>query len=111
MIVVDSLLLGGLRFVLDKVATAVDAELNDEGRLREELLALQMRYELGEVGDEEYAATERDLLARGIFTSIPDLARKIRRYITRYNEDPKPIRWTYSNPAHRITTRSADTVH
>jgi transposase len=54
---------------------------------------------------------ERDLLARGIFTSLPDLARKIRRYITRYNENPKPIRWTYSNPAHRITTDSADTVH
>lgn len=54
---------------------------------------------------------ERDLLARGIFTSLPDLARKIRRYIKRYNEDPKPIRWTYSNPAHRITTNSADTVH
>ena len=58
-----------------------------------------------------FAKIERDLLARGIFTSIPDLARKIRRYITRYNEDPKPIRWTYSNPAHRITTDSADTVH
>jgi transposase len=54
---------------------------------------------------------ERDLLARGIFRSVPDLARKIRRYITRYNDDPKPIRWTYSNPAHRITTDSADTVH
>jgi transposase len=58
-----------------------------------------------------FAKIERDLLARGIFTSIPDLARKIRRYIKRYNEDPKPIRWTYSNPTHRITTRSADTVH
>ena len=58
-----------------------------------------------------FAKIERDLLARGIFTSLPDLARKIRRYITRYNEDPKPIRWTYSNPAHRITTHSADTVH
>src|SRR5687768_7556176 len=58
-----------------------------------------------------FAKIERDLLARGIFTSIPDLARKIRRYITRYNEDPKPIRWTYNNPGHRITTDSADTVH
>src|SRR5829696_6429391 len=58
-----------------------------------------------------FAKIERDLLARGIFTSLPDLARKIRRYITRYNENPKPIRWTYSNPAHRITTDSADTVH
>ena len=58
-----------------------------------------------------FAKIERDLLARGIFTSIPDLARKIRRYINRYNEDPKPIRWTYSTPAYRITTDSANTVH
>ena len=58
-----------------------------------------------------FAKIERDLLARGIFTSLPDLARKIRRYITHYNDDPKPIRWTYSNPAHRITTDSAVTVH
>jgi len=58
-----------------------------------------------------FAKIERDLLARGIFTSIPDLARKIRRYIARDNEDPKPIRWIYSNPAHRITSDSAETVH
>lgn len=58
-----------------------------------------------------FAKIERDLLARGIFTSIPDLARKIRRYINRYNEDPKPIRWTYSTPAYRITTDSANTRH
>jgi transposase len=58
-----------------------------------------------------FGKIERDLLARGIFTSLPDLARKIRRYITRYNEDPKPIRWTYTNPARRITTHSVDTVH
>jgi len=58
-----------------------------------------------------FGKIERDLLARGIFTSIPDLARKIRRYIQRYNEHPTPIRWTYSNPAHRITTDSAVTGH
>jgi transposase len=58
-----------------------------------------------------FGKIERDLLARGIFTSVPDLARKIRRYIARYNKDPKPIRWTYSDPARRITTGSADTVH
>jgi transposase len=58
-----------------------------------------------------FGKIERDLLARGIFTSLPDLARKIRRYIKRYNEDPKPIRWTYRNPAHRVTTDSAVTVH
>jgi transposase len=58
-----------------------------------------------------FAKIERDILARGIFTSVPDLARKIRRYIVCYNKDPRPIRWTYSNPAHRITTDSAVTVH
>ncbi len=64
MIVLDSLLWGGLRFVLNRIAQAVDAELNDEGRLREELLAAQMRLELGEMTEEEFAALERDLLAR-----------------------------------------------
>jgi hypothetical protein len=63
-ILLDSLLVGGIRFVLDKVATAVDQEMNDEGRLREELLAAQMRYELGEMSDEEFADFEADVLAR-----------------------------------------------
>ena len=49
-----------------------------------------------------FSKIERDLLARGIFTSVADLARKIRRYIHRYNKAPKPIRWAYRNPAHRI---------
>ena len=49
-----------------------------------------------------FAKIERDLLARGIFTSVADLARKIRRYIHRYNKAPKPIRWAYRNPARRI---------
>jgi transposase len=58
-----------------------------------------------------FSKIERDLLARGIFTSVPDLARKIRRYIRRYNTAPKPIRWSYRNPTHRISSTSASTVH
>jgi Gas vesicle protein G len=64
MIVLDSLLVGGLRFVLDKIAAAVDSEMNDEGRLREELLAAQVQVELGEMDDEEFAELEADILAR-----------------------------------------------
>lgn len=63
-IILDSLLLGGIRFVLDKIATAVDQEMNDAERLREELLAAQMRYEVGEISDEELAAFEDDVFAR-----------------------------------------------
>jgi hypothetical protein len=64
MVILDRLLFGGLRFVLDKVATAVESELNDEGRLREDLLAAQMRHELGEIDDEEMARIESDVLER-----------------------------------------------
>ena len=64
MVILDRLLFGGLRFVLDKVATAVDTELNDEGRLREDLLGAQMQHELGEIDDEEMAQIESDILER-----------------------------------------------
>ena len=58
-----------------------------------------------------FAKIERDLLARGIFTSVPDLARRIRTYIRHYNKDAKPIRWSYRNPAHRISSTSTYTGH
>jgi hypothetical protein len=64
MILIDDLLVGGVRFVLSKLAQAVDAELNDDTVLREELLAAQMRLELGEITEEEFAEIEADLLAR-----------------------------------------------
>ncbi|HEX2341661.1 MAG TPA: gas vesicle protein GvpG [Vicinamibacterales bacterium] len=57
-------MIGGIRFVLDKIASAAEQELYDEDRLREELLAAQMRVELGEMSEEEFAAFERDVLAR-----------------------------------------------
>jgi gas vesicle protein GvpG len=63
-ILIDRLLVGGLRFVLDKVATAVDAEMNDERSLKEDLLAAQMRLELGEIDEEEFAEIEREVVAR-----------------------------------------------
>jgi len=63
-VILDSLLVGGIRFVLDKLATVVDNEMNDEGSLREELLATQMRFELGEIDEDELAATETEIMAR-----------------------------------------------
>lgn len=64
MFIVDSLLVGGLRFVLDKIAAAVDTEMNDDSALREQLLAAQMRVELGELLPEEFNRLEADILAR-----------------------------------------------
>jgi hypothetical protein len=64
MLIIDRLLIGGLRFVLDKVAAAVDTELNDDTALREQLLAAQMRLELGEMTRDEFNELESDILAR-----------------------------------------------
>src|SRR6202162_103522 len=54
-----------------------------------------------------FAKIERDVIARGVFASVKDLARKLKRYIGPYNHAPKPIKWTYRDPSHRI---SVDTI-
>jgi len=61
--ILDSLLIGSLRFVLDKVVAAAEAEMNDDTALRDQLLEAQMRLELGEISEEEFAAIEKDVLA------------------------------------------------
>lgn len=60
-----------------------------------------------------FAKIERDVIARGIFPSVPDLSRKLLRYIRQYNKAPKPIKWVYRDPTHRITvgTNVAVTGH
>jgi transposase len=58
-----------------------------------------------------FAKIERDVIARGIFTSLTDLKRKLIRYIRHYNKAPKPVKWIYRNTANRITTSSNVTVH
>ena len=64
MLIIDSLILSGVRFVLDKVAAAVDTELNDDSVLRERLLDAQMRLELEEISQEEFDQIEADIVAR-----------------------------------------------
>jgi Gas vesicle protein G len=64
MFILDSLLIGSLRFVLDKIVAAAEAEAADDSSLREQLLKAQMRLELGELTDDEFAEIERDVLAR-----------------------------------------------
>jgi hypothetical protein len=64
MFFLDSLLIGGLRFVLDKLVAVAEAELQDDTVLRERLLNAQMRLELGELTNEEFVEIERDVFDR-----------------------------------------------
>jgi len=58
-----------------------------------------------------FAKIERDVITRGVFTSVPDLKRKLIRYIRRYNQAPKTVKWKYFDPTRRITSTSGVTVH
>ena len=64
MFILDSLFISGFRWVLDTVVTAAEAEMHDDSVLHEQLLAAEMRREMGEITDEEFADIEADLLAR-----------------------------------------------
>jgi len=59
-----------------------------------------------------FAKIERDVIARGIFTSVSDLKRKLMKYIRHYNETSQPIKWKYTDASNRIVTSdNAVTVH
>src|SRR3989454_2199737 len=49
-----------------------------------------------------FSKIERDVISRGVFTSVKDLAHKLMRYIRNYNKTATPIRWIYKNVGHRI---------
>jgi transposase len=50
-----------------------------------------------------FGKIERDVIARGVFTSVADLGRKLRKYIRAYGKSAKPIRWTYADTSRRMS--------
>lgn len=67
MFLIDDLLLAPVNFVVwlsKKIDEVVEKEMSDEGKIKEELMALQLRFELDEISEEEYNKQEKGLLAR-----------------------------------------------
>ncbi|MFO0778824.1 MAG: IS630 family transposase [Nitrospira sp.] len=58
-----------------------------------------------------FAKIERDVIARGVFTSVNDLDKKLMRYIRHYNKAPKIVKWKYCDPSRRISTQLPVTSH
>jgi hypothetical protein len=50
-----------------------------------------------------FSKVQRQAIARGIFSSVDDLARKIMRFIRNYNKTATPIRWRYADEKQRIS--------
>jgi uncharacterized membrane protein len=67
MFLIDDILLAPLKGVVwlgKKINEVVEKELSDEGRVKEKLMELQLRFELDEISEEEYNRQEDELLAR-----------------------------------------------
>ena len=67
MLLIDDLLLSpvkGLFGLFREIEKMADRELTDQEALQEKLLHLQMRFELDEIGEEEYAEQEAEILDR-----------------------------------------------
>ena len=67
MFLIDSILLAPLKGVIwmgEKLGDMAQKELSDKGRIKEQLMALQLRFELDEINEEEYDKKESELLDR-----------------------------------------------
>ena len=59
-----------------------------------------------------FAKIQRDLIARGIFTSVSDLRKKLVQYINLHNKTARPFQWIYDNPKRRVRAiRNSLSVH
>lgn len=67
MFLIDDILLAPLKCVVwlgEKINEVAEKELSDEGRIKEKLMELQLKFELDEISEEEYNRQEKELLTR-----------------------------------------------
>jgi len=65
--IIDDILLSPLKLTVwigKKLWESAYQEMTDESKIHEELLQLQMRYEVGEISEEEYEKEEARLMER-----------------------------------------------
>ena len=54
----------GTKWTLDKVDRVVREELTDDTPIKEDLMALQLKLEMGEIDDDEYVRQEAEIMKR-----------------------------------------------
>lgn len=64
MFILDSLLINGIKFALDKVLQVAQQELDNQEALQHRLLEAQMQLEEGEIDEQTFAEIESDVFAR-----------------------------------------------
>ncbi len=67
MFLIDDIFLAPLKGVIwlgKKINEVIEKEISDEGRIKEKLMELQLKFELDQISEEEYNGQEKELLAR-----------------------------------------------
>ena len=64
MFILDSLLIGGIKFALEKVLAVAEQEMDNPENLHQQLLEAQMELEEGRIDESTFAEIEADVLAR-----------------------------------------------
>ena len=54
--------LNGIVWLGEKINEIVEKEISDEGKIKEQLMKLQLRFELDEINEDEYKKEEEKLL-------------------------------------------------
>lgn len=54
--------LDGILWLGEQIQERVDAELDDRDNLKKRLLTLQLAFDMGDIGEEEFEAQEEELL-------------------------------------------------
>jgi len=65
MLLIDDILFGPLKgviFIANKINEVIEKEMSDEGAIKEKLMALQLKFEMDEIDEEEYDKREDELL-------------------------------------------------
>ena len=65
MFIIDDILLAPLKgviFIAEKINEVIEKETSDEGAIKERLMALQLKFEMDEINEEEYDKREDELL-------------------------------------------------
>jgi len=64
---IDDILLAPLKGVIwigERLNEIAEKEFSDEGRIKEKLMELQLKFEMDEISEEEYNRQEKELLER-----------------------------------------------
>jgi len=65
MFLIDDILfapLKGIIFIAEQINEVIEKEMSDEGAIKERLMALQLKFEMDEIDEEEYDKREDKLL-------------------------------------------------